>query len=135
MKPIDEKLAKLANKAEIKVNDRSKEEKQAYDKGFVTGVLSIALEFELDKEEVASFLEERRVLTKAIELLESKRPHGKWIFDGVYCDENNPIDSDMYHCNLCKRSIMTTSTRPTDLFPFCHCGADMREADNEDNSH
>ncbi len=55
-----------------------------------------------------------------------ERPQGKWVFDGVYCDENNPFDSDVYHCNLCKRSIMTACLRPEDLFPFCHCGAEMR---------
>lgn len=59
------------------------------------------------------------------------RPHGVWIFDGVYRDENNPFDNDMYHCNLCKRSIMTACIRPEDLFPFCHCGADMRKGEEE----
>lgn len=127
MKPIDAKLAKLANKAEIKVNDRSKEEKQAYDKGFVTGVLSIALEFELDKEEVASFLEERRELTMAVELLESKRPHGKWI------KEDKPWggfgDRVLVNtCPFCKESFVYHGNNPK----FCsECGADMREADDE----
>lgn len=64
----------------------------------------------------------------AIKALEGK--HGKWIFDGVYHDSNNPIGSDMYHCSICKRSIITTLTKPTVLFPFCHCGADMQEEGN-----
>lgn len=62
-------------------------------------------------------------------LVRQWRPRGEWIFDGVYRDENNPIDSDVYHCSICKRSITTTLTRPTDLFPFCHCGAEMRVKD------
>ena len=45
------------------------------------------------------------------------RPQGKWIFSG----------GNSYYCSLCKRSISTTLTRPTELFPFCHCGADMSE--------
>lgn len=60
-----------------------------------------------------------------------ERPKGKWIFDGVYRDENNLSVNDIYHCNLCKRSIITSCTRPEDLFPFCHCGADMRGKENE----
>lgn len=130
MKPIDEKLAKLANKAEVKVNDRPKEEKQAYDKGFVTGVLSIALEFELDKEEVASFLEERRVLTKAVELLESKRPHGKWkikTFDeeaGIH--RVIVIKKGSYFCTCCGKPKCQVYS------DYCaNCGADMREADDD----
>lgn len=63
----------------------------------------------------------QRTIKKALE-----RPHGEWIFAGVCHDENNPIDSDTYYCSICKRSISTSLTRPEDLFPFCHCGADMR---------
>lgn len=58
---------------------------------------------------------------------ETSRPHGEWIFSGVEHTSDNPIDSDSYYCSVCKRSISTTLTRPEDLFPFCHCGADMRK--------
>lgn len=51
----------------------------------------------------------------------TKRPTGEWVHDY----------DDFYHCSICKRSIITTLTRPTDLFPFCHCGAEMKEAENE----
>lgn len=137
MKPIDEKLAKLANKAhiEIKANDRSKEEKQAYDKGFVTGVLSIALEFELDKEEVASFLEDRRVLDKAIELLESKRPHGKWVHreDMDYLDENKVMHIH-YMCKKCG-FIHDFIDGHTSQHNFCpNCGAEMEVENDERRS-
>lgn len=72
--------------------------------------------------------EEKDVLISAVRnsIPYEERPQGVWIFDGVYRDENNPIDNDMYHCNLCKRSIMTACEIPTDLFPFCHCGAKMK---------
>ena len=63
--------------------------------------------------------------------VEPERPQGEWIYEGVYHDENNPIDSDMYQCSICKRSILTTLTRPADLFPFCHCGADMRGEEHD----
>lgn len=53
--------------------------------------------------------------------------YGEWIFDGVFHDGSNTIDGDMYHCSVCKRSIVTSVTRVTDIFPFCHCGADMRK--------
>ena len=53
---------------------------------------------------------------------EQERPTGEWVHDY----------DDFYHCSICKRSITTTLTRPTDLFPFCHCGAEMKEAENED---
>lgn len=55
-----------------------------------------------------------------------ERPQGEWVFSGVEHTADNPIDSDSYYCSVCKRSISTTLTRPSDLFPFCHCGADMR---------
>lgn len=63
---------------------------------------------------------------KGCDNCELDRPKGKWIFSGVEHTSDNPIDSDSYYCSVCKRSISTTLTRPTDLFPFCHCGADMR---------
>lgn len=62
----------------------------------------------------------------AIEALKNERPQGEWMFSGVEHTADNPIDSDCYYCSICKRSISTTLTRPTELFPFCHCGADMR---------
>lgn len=49
------------------------------------------------------------------------RPFSKWVFEGHTSD-----GSDMYVCPACKRSIITCSLQPADLFPFCHCGADMR---------
>ena len=61
---------------------------------------------------------------------ETSRPHGEWIFDGVFHGGDNPIDGDMYHCSVCKRSIVTSVKRVTDIFPFCHCGADMRKEGN-----
>lgn len=60
------------------------------------------------------------------EFKEKHEKKGKWIFSGVEHTDDNPIDSDIYYCSVCKRSISTTLTRPTELFPFCHCGADMR---------
>lgn len=69
--------------------------------------------------------ETKYALDLAIKALE-ERPQGEWIYDGEYHDENNPVIKDMYHCNLCKRSIMTVTNRPTDIFPYCHCGAKMK---------
>ncbi len=60
-------------------------------------------------------------------LAKEERPHGEWIFSGVEHTADNPIDSDSYYCSICKRSISTSLTRPEELFPFCHCGADMRK--------
>lgn len=62
-----------------------------------------------------------------------ERKKGKWIFSGVEHSSDNPIDCDSYYCSVCKRSISTTLTRPTDLFPFCHCGADMRKEDSRES--
>ena len=62
-----------------------------------------------------------------------ERPKGKWIYDGIYHDNDNPIDNDMYRCSVCKRSIITALTNPTELFPYCHCGAMMeKEGTNGD---
>lgn len=51
---------------------------------------------------------------------------GKWIFDGVIHDENNPTDEDKYHCSSCGRVVTTSTGNPQAIYPFCHCGADMR---------
>ncbi len=82
-----------------------------------------------DKDELKRLVDERviePIKNGDLVLQIDERPHGEWIFDGVYHDSNNPIGSDMYHCSICERSIITTLTKPTVLFPFCHCGADMR---------
>ena len=49
----------------------------------------------------------------------SERPHGKWIKQ-----ENKKTE---FFCSECGRMIDTKPFTRTDNFPFCHCGADMRE--------
>lgn len=55
--------------------------------------------------------------------LEEARPHGKWIRQS----ESRTI----FFCSNCGREINTTPFTRTDNFPFCHCGADMREGETK----
>ena len=87
------------------------------------------LEYSLPENERSGYKMLSDILKIRKYIIENERPHGEWIFSGVEHTSDNPIDSDSYYCSVCKRSISTTLTRPEDLFPFCHCGADMREGD------
>lgn len=67
----------------------------------------------------------QRALDVALKAIE-EQPTGEWIYDGTYHDNNNPIDADTYHCSVCKRGIITSITKPAEVFPYCHCGAKMK---------
>lgn len=62
-----------------------------------------------------------------------ERPQGEWIL----MKENRSVNMyrsgelvSNYKCSLCGRCISTTISRLTD-YPFCHCGADMRNKNTE----
>lgn len=48
-----------------------------------------------------------------------ERPQGEWI------EVTKGIDSNTYKCPFCGRLINCDKPR-LKLYPFCHCGADMR---------
>lgn len=53
-----------------------------------------------------------------------KRPQGEWI----------PLFAhNIYKCSECERTIGLTTDETLSDYPFCHCGADMRgkEGDND----
>ena len=52
------------------------------------------------------------------------RPQGEWI------EVTKGIDSNTYKCPFCGRLINCDKPR-LKLYPFCHCGADMRGKKNE----
>ena len=59
----------------------------------------------------------------AIEALEVKK--GKWIRI-----TKNTANNQMWNCSECGRTVEKATVLDPDIFfPFCHCGADMREAD------
>lgn len=50
------------------------------------------------------------------------RPTGEWVHDY----------DDFYHCSICKRGICTEwQSNPSKYYPYCHCGAKMKEAEDE----
>lgn len=61
----------------------------------------------------------------AIEELKNERPHGKWIKKceraGAYVGDSSVYS---YTCPFCGEKEFA-------IYPFCHCGADMREADDD----
>lgn len=55
---------------------------------------------------------------------EYQRPQGEWK------EVTKGIDSNTYECPFCGRLINCDRPR-LKLYPFCHCGADMRGDENE----
>ena len=56
-----------------------------------------------------------------------ERPQGKWIRI-----TKNTANTQMWNCSECGRTVEKATVLDPDIFfPFCHCGADMREEDNE----
>jgi len=60
----------------------------------------------------------------AIKALE-ERPQGEWK------EITKGIDSNTYECPFCGRLINCDKPR-LKLYPFCHCGADMRKGSEEE---
>jgi hypothetical protein len=70
-------------------------------------------------------------------LVEEDRPHGKWI------EETDEHLKGMYRCSVCGRRVedLTDDVKihagwedctVADIYPFCHCGADMREETSDE---
>ena len=61
---------------------------------------------------------------------EPERPQGKW-----ESYEEDPDDSDMayYRCSVCGRLIHSKEVGLLKNYPFCHCGARMKEVDDVHN--
>jgi hypothetical protein len=51
-----------------------------------------------------------------------ERPQGEWIKN-----EGKDIRDNFYTCSKCGRSINVICGETIEDYPFCHCGADMRE--------
>lgn len=63
---------------------------------------------------------------KAIAALRSERPKGKW---ERIPDDTNP-QRVVYKCSVCGRIIDTYYREDLAFsYPFCHCGADMRDGE------
>ena len=63
----------------------------------------------------------------AIKALENEPKKGRWIRI-----TKNTANTQMWICSECGRTVeKITDLEPEIFFPFCHCGADMREVDNE----
>lgn len=73
-----------------------------------------------------TFEEIANALELAIKALENERPHGEWILKETDCDDGG---NNLYECTNCHHSDIHSGSIEV---PYCwHCGADMREADNE----
>ena len=66
-------------------------------------------------------------LNLAIKALENEPKKGKWIRI-----TKNTANTQIWSCSECGRTVERNFTEldPDIFFPFCHCGADIREADN-----
>lgn len=60
-------------------------------------------------------------------LLLEERPHGRWI---LIDNMNDPLDGlNGYKCSECGRIIHIRDHQTISDYPYCHCGADMRQRD------
>ena len=66
----------------------------------------------------AEYLKQKEAYDLAIKALE--RPKGKWKLSAI-----SEIGKDWYKCSVCGREIHTIEKMLKE-YPFCHCGADMR---------
>ena len=62
----------------------------------------------------------------------AKRSQGEWI---KVKEERMSVDMSgeivtQYKCSKCGRVIATFPSKLADYYPFCHCGADMRDAES-----
>ena len=63
-------------------------------------------------------------LDMAIKALEQEHPKGKWIKIDSYDRRDH-----FYACSECGRLINIICNAHLEDYPFCHCGADMRGAE------
>lgn len=80
------------------------------------------------KEEIVDLSDnEIQAFDLAIKALE-ERPQGKWKF--VFDDKVN--NEFIYKCSECGREVSVYSSNALiPVYPFCHCGADMRKGGAE----
>ena len=64
-------------------------------------------------------------LDMAIKALEQEHPKGKWIKLDSYDRRDH-----FYACSECGRLINIICNAHLEDYPFCHCGADMRGAED-----
>ena len=50
-----------------------------------------------------------------------ERPKGEWIL------QYRCLDGEYYTCSQCERMILVEPEQSLSDYPFCHCGADMRD--------
>ena len=69
--------------------------------------------------------DELEAYNMAIEALQ-ERPKGRWI--------RHPHNPWTYECSCCERkiSMVMSHEKVNELYPYCHCGADMREGESND---
>ena len=56
-----------------------------------------------------------------------KRPKGRWIQEihtGLIGETNEYNDTYFFRCSICGRTVFEKE-------PYCHCGADMRDGEEE----
>ena len=70
---------------------------------------------------------DKEALEFAIQCMNAIRPQGVWVFDKTVHPEYNPMDENEYHCCICGRLIRTSVLDPVQLYPYCHCGAEMKK--------
>lgn len=89
-------------------------EDKNYNLGMCTGVNIIdnAPTVEITEEQAIDKLHNKEMTT---------RPQGEWIL------QYRCLDGEYYTCSHCERVILVEPEQSLNDYPFCHCGADMRE--------
>ena len=54
-----------------------------------------------------------------------ERPEGEWVFKDLHNGKT------WYECSICGRKIHVRDKAELSDFPFCHCGAELKEKKND----
>ena len=67
----------------------------------------------------------KRAVQRIVASMPSARPKGKWI------RITHGADPEIYMCSVCKRKVNDygPDCMMSIRYPYCHCGAEMREED------
>ncbi len=64
---------------------------------------------------------------RPLALRQPERPKGRWVQEihtGLIGDTNEYNDTYFFRCSICGRTVFEKE-------PYCHCGADMRDGEEE----
>ena len=97
--------------------------------------MKLMIDIEKDYYEILKFNIENGQKYKPWEIIANgipyeEKPQGEWIGIKTSCD----IGHKFYYCSVCSREIDLFDSETLEDYPFCHCGAKMKERKDIESS-